>query len=466
MDTSNLIIDTDSYKSSHWLQYPPKTTGMYSYVESRGGKYNRTVFFGLQYILQRYLTQKITVEMVLEAQAFFTAHGEPFNLEGWMYIAKDLGGKIPLRITAVPEGLVVPTHNVLMTVECQDPKAFWTVSWFETMLMRIWYPVTVATQSWHIKRLIYSYLKKTSDAPDAEISFKLHDFGSRGVSTQESAAIGGASHLVNFMGSDTCAGVYLANKYYSIGMAGFSIPAAEHSTITAWGKDHEVDAFRNMLTNFAKPGTLVAIVSDSYDLYNAVSHLWGEVLREEVIKSGATVIIRPDSGNPPDIVLETLKRLDEKFGSTLNPKGFKVLNNVRVIQGDGINQDSIDEILRVATNAGYSATNIAFGMGGALLQQLNRDTQKFALKCSEVTIDGKAVSVSKNPVTDPGKKSKAGRLALVEINPGEYWTIPEKNLNDHHTNLLQLVFENGEVLRQETFDDIRRRANSDMTQGA
>ena len=463
MDT-NIIIDTDSYKASHWLQYPPKTTGMYSYVESRGGKYDRTVFFGLQYILQKYLTQRITVDMVLEAKEFFEAHGEPFNLDGWLYIARDLEGKIPLKIKAVPEGLVVPTHNVLMTVECQDPRAYWTVSWFETMLMRIWYPVTVATQSWHIKRVIYNFLQKTADAPDAEINFKLHDFGSRGVSTEESAAIGGASHLVNFMGSDTCAGVYCANKFYGEKMAGFSIPAAEHSTITAWGKDHEVDAFRNMLTQFAKPGSLVAVVSDSYDLGNAVSHLWGEQLKDEVIKSGAVVIIRPDSGNPPAIVLETLKRLDEKFGVTINSKGYKVLNNVRVIQGDGINQDSITEILTVATDAGYSATNIAFGMGGALLQQLNRDTQRFAMKLSEITVDGKRIPVCKNPITDPTKKSKAGRLALVEPNPGEFWTIPERNANDNHPDKLQLVYENGEVLLTHTLDDVRRRANQDLIQ--
>ena len=455
----NILIDTDSYKASHFLQYPPNTTGMYSYVESRGGKYPDTVFFGLQYYLEKYLSKPITEAMVLEAAEFFKAHGEPFPLEAWLYVARELGGKIPLRIKAVPEGMIVPTHNVLMTVESTDPKAFFAVTWFETMLMRIWYPITVATQSNHIKRDILSWLEKSADNPQAEINFKLHDFGSRGVSSQESAEIGGASHLVNFMGSDTCAGVYAANKYYGIPMAGFSIPAAEHSTITAWGKANEVEAFRNMLTQFAKPGSLVAVVSDSYDLWNAVENLWGTTLKDEVIKSGATVIIRPDSGNPPEIVLEVLRKLDAKFGSTVNSKGFKVLNNVRVIQGDGINQESINEILHNAVvNGGYSATNIAFGMGGALLQQVNRDTQRFAYKCSEVTIDGVHIPVSKNPVTDPGKKSKAGRLALIEVRPGELITVPATM---HHTDLLELVFENGKLLRSETFDVIRRRANGE-----
>lgn len=456
----NILIDTDSYKVSHWLQYPPKTTGMYSYIESRGGKYPATIFFGLQYILQRYLTQIITKEMVDEAETFFKGHGEPFNREGWDYIVNDLNGRLPLRITAIPEGTLVPTHNVLMTVECQDPKAFWVVSWFETILMRLWYPITVATQSYYIKQDILGWLKKTADNPEAEISFKLHDFGSRGVSSRESAGIGGAAHLINFLGSDTCEGIYVANHYYNEPMAGFSIPAAEHSTITSWGEEHEVDAFRNMLTQFAKPGGLVAVVSDSYNLWNAVSNLWGTELRDAVIKSGATVIIRPDSGNPPEIVLKTLELLDEKFGHTVNTKGFKVLNNVRVIQGDGINRESINDILRLAMQYGYSSTNIAFGMGGALLQQVNRDTQKFALKCSEITVDGQKREVFKNPITDPGKRSKSGRLALVQRQAdGPLETVREEYLNNKHSNLLELVFDNGAILRTTTLKEVRERAN-------
>ena len=208
----NLILDTDSYKASHWLQYPPGITGMYSYLESRGGRYDKTVFFGLQYIMKKYLSATFTQEWVDEADEFFKAHGVPFNKDDWNYVVRDLGGKLPLTIKAVPEGTVVPTHNILASVECYDPKAFWTVSWFETMFMRIWYPITVATQSWHIKSDLLKWLEKSADDPQAEINFKLHDFGSRGVSSQESAGIGGAAHLVNFMGSDTVVGTWTANK--------------------------------------------------------------------------------------------------------------------------------------------------------------------------------------------------------------------------------------------------------------
>lgn len=451
---NNVILMVDSYKASHFLQYPPGTTNVYSYLESRGGRYSHTVFFGLQYLLKRYLSVRVTSEMVEEAREFFTAHGEPFPYDGWMHIAKDLDGRIPVRIRAVPEGLVVPTHNVLMDVECTDPTVPFITSWVETLLMRVWYPTTVATQSWHIKSLLKAYLERTSDNPDDELPFKLHDFGSRGVSSSESAGEGGMAHLVNFMGSDTVEGVLFAKEYYHEPMAGFSIPAMEHSTVTAWGQDNETGAYRNMLQQFAKPGKILAAVSDSYDLWNAIEHIWGETLKDEVVNSGATIVVRPDSGNPPEVVLKALNLLAEKFGTTINSKAFKVLNNVRVIQGDGVNEESIRQILETATGAGFSASNVAFGMGGALLQQVNRDTQRFAYKTSEVTVNGKHIGVNKNPVTDPGKASKKGRLDLVRSG-GKYSTVAGPAIGSE----LRVVFENGKLVKEYNFAEVRKRAN-------
>jgi len=452
------LFDTDSYKVSHYLQYPPGTTSMFSYIESRGGDYDKTVFFGLQYYLKEYLSHRVTVEEVERAREFWTAHGEPFNYDGWMYVAKELGGKLPVRIRAVPEGTVVPGHNILVSIESTDPKVFWIVSWLETMLLRVWYPITVATRSYTIKQIILDALNKSADDPAAEISFKLHGFGARGNSSQESAMIGDAAHLVNFLGSDTVAGVLCANEYYNCPMSGFSIPASEHSSITSWGKENEVEAYRNMLKQFAKPGSMVACVSDSYDLYNACEHLWGEQLRQEVIDSGATVIIRPDSGNPPDVVLETVQILASKFGNTTNTKGYKVLNNVRVIQGDGVDEHSIGAILENLLNHGYSASNVGFGMGGALIQGLNRDTLKFAMKCSSITVDGKNRPVFKDPITDHGKKSKPGRLDLVKWPNGTWQTIslPDGE-NANEFSALRTVYENGELLIDDSLEKIRER---------
>jgi nicotinamide phosphoribosyltransferase len=457
----NRIIDTDSYKASHWLQYPPNVTRAFFYLESRGSDrdWNETVFFGLQYLLKNFFLAPFTQEMVEEAREVITAHGLPFNYEGWTRLVKKHGGKMPLRIRAVPEGSVVPLRNALMTVETTDEEFAWLGSWFETQLMRIWYGITVATQSFQIKKDVYQFLQETADDADAEIPFKVHDFGSRGVSSQETAAVGGAAHLVNFMGTDTMAALLFHRRFYNSEMAGFSIPAAEHSTITAWGRESEAEAYRNMLKNFARPGALVAVVSDSWNIFNAVERIWGEQLRQEVIDSGATVVIRPDSGEPVEVVSKVARILAEKFGYETNSKGYKVLRNVRIIQGDGVNQESIRQILERLKTEGFSASNIAFGIGGSLLQKVNRDTLRFAYKCSAVVIDGKLREVYKQPVTDTGKISKRGRLDLI-LRDGRYETV---KLEDAETlqaenSALQTVFENGELLIDDNLDEIRRRA--------
>lgn len=465
----NLLLNTDSYKASHWLQYPPGTDATFFYLESRGGLYDRTVFFGLQAILKEYLSRPISAADIDEAAAFFAAHGEPFNAEGWRYVLDAHGGHLPLSIRAVPEGSVVPTHQALVTIESTDPKAAWVPSYLETLLLRLWYPVTVATISWHAKQTLRQFRERTSDDPAGQLPFKLHDFGARGVSSAESAALGGAAHLVNFMGTDTVSGVLAARAYYGEPMAGFSIPAAEHSTITSWGREREVDAYRNMLARFAKPGAIVAVVSDSYDIFQAIREHWGTTLRDEVIRSGATVVIRPDSGDPVAVVHQCLELLDESFGHTVNGRGYKVLNHVRVIQGDGINPNSIRAILERVTSAGYATDNIAFGMGGALLQQLNRDTQKFALKCSAARVDGQWIDVYKDPITDKGKQSKRGRMTLLRHREyGSFKTVPvppsaasiaEVAIPNGFEDALVTVWKDGRLVNDWSFADVRARAD-------
>ncbi|WP_322095293.1 nicotinate phosphoribosyltransferase [Paraburkholderia bannensis] len=463
---SNPVINTDSYKASHFVQYPPEATGMFSYIESRGGRYDRTVFFGLQMLAKEYLCRPVTAQMIDDAKMFFAAHGEPFNEADWRYIVEQYGGYLPLRIRAVPEGSVVPTHNVLMTIECDDPRVFWIASYVESMMLRLWYPITVATQSWHLRKTIGRYLRKTSDDL-SQLPFKLHDFGARGVSSAESAAIGGAAHLVSFMGSDTVLGVIAANRFYHAEMAAFSVPAAEHSTITSWGREREADAYRNMLAQFGKPGAIVSVVSDSYDLYAALD-MWGGELKQAVLDSGATLVIRPDSGEPVDIVMKTVRALDASFGSTLNSRGRRVLNTVRVIQGDGVDEASIEAILAALDDAGYAADNVTFGMGGALLQRVDRDTQRFAMKCSAIRLGDTWTGVRKDPVTDSGKRSKMGRLTLLRNRrTGDYRTatLPlaweDRMLERDWEDALETVYENGRLCVDVTLDAIRERAHAD-----
>ena len=452
--SKNIILNTDSYKASMFKQYPVGTTGVYSYIESRGGRYDATVFFGLQAFIKEYLTDPITQADIDIADELWTAHGEPFNRAGWQYILDKHNGYLPVVIRAVPEGTKVPVKNVLATIENTDPNCYWLTTWLETALLRaVWYPTTVATQSRAIKEIILDYLERTGDP--TTINFKLHDFGARGVSSLESASIGGAAHLVNFQGTDTMSGILYAREYYNAGVAGFSIPAAEHSTITSWGRDGEVNAYRNMLTQFAKPGSIVAIVSDSYDVYNAVEKLWGTELRQQIIDSGATVVIRPDSGDPLEVNQKLIKILGEKFGYTTNAKGYKVLNNVRLIQGDGVNESTIRTILGNFMIHGWSADNIAFGMGGALLQVVDRDTQKFAMKCSSAEINGKWVNVQKDPITDSGKKSKAGRVTLYQAKDGTF----SSGVEDWPASALVEVFRDGKLVTEYTFDQVRTNSN-------
>lgn len=447
----NIILSADSYKYSQYNQYPERTEYVYSYIESRGGIYDETTFFGLQAFLKQ--LKPITKDDIDEAEELILAHGLPFYREGWEHILKYHQGLLPVEIRAVAEGSTVPTGNVLVDIINTDPKCWWLPSFLETALLRaVWYPTTVCTNSREIKKVILNALETSGDP--STIGFKLHDFGARGVSSKESAAIGGTAHLVNFMGTDTVESLVYARRYYDAPMAGFSIPAMEHSTVTSWGREREVDSYRNMLKKHASPGGIVACVSDSYDIYNACK-LWGTELKKDVLDSGAVVVIRPDSGDPASVVLECAKILDGYFGHTVNEKCYKVLNNVRIIQGDGITVTSIKEILNTLMGEGYSADNVAFGQGGALLQNVTRDDQAWAMKCSAICVEGEWRDVYKDPITDPGKRSKRGLLDLVKLD-GEYSTVPYSI--ETPNSVLSTVFKEGYLYTNQTFEGIRTRA--------
>ncbi|XP_043353079.1 nicotinamide phosphoribosyltransferase isoform X7 [Dermochelys coriacea] len=345
---------------THYKQYPPNTSKVYSYFECREKKtensrlkkvkYEETVFYGLQYILNKYLKGKvITKEKIQEAKEVYREHfqDDVFNEKGWSYILEKYEGHLPIEVKAVPEGSVIPRGNVLFTVENTDPECYWLTNWIETILVQSWYPITVATNSREQKKILAKYLLETSGSLEG-LEYKLHDFGYRGVSSQETAGIGASAHLVNFKGTDTVAGIALIKKYYGTKdpVPGYSIPAAEHSTITAWGKDHEKDAFEHIVTQFAS--VPVSVVSDSYDIYNACEKIWGEDLRHLIVSRSpkAPLIIRPDSGNPLDTVLKVLEILGKKFPVVENAKGYKVLPPyIRVIQGDGVDINTLQEAI-------------------------------------------------------------------------------------------------------------------------
>ncbi|WP_128891570.1 nicotinate phosphoribosyltransferase [Erythrobacter sp. HKB08] len=456
----NLILATDSYKHSHFLQYPPEARLISAYGESRtNGFADEVLFLGLQPFLIDYLGKPVSAADVDEAEAICAAHGVPFNRAGWDAIVSEYGGYLPLEISALPEGAMVPTSVPLFQVVNTDERMPWLTTFIETALLRaVWYPTTVGTLSRKCKSVIAAGLEQTSEDPAGQLPFKLHDFGARGVSSGESAALGGMAHLVNFAGTDTLEGIMAARRYYGADMPGFSIPAAEHSTMTSWGEAREAAAYENMLDSFEGEGGLVAVVSDSYDLDNAVEAIWGGSLKDKVLSRRGTLVVRPDSGDPVETPARTLARLWEIFGGATNAKGYRVLDpHVRVIQGDGMNVDSIERLVARLVSDGFAIDNIAFGMGGGLLQQVNRDTLRFAMKANAMRdAEGSWHDVSKDPKTDPGKASKAGRQAVVEENG----RMVARRLDevDAGADLLRPVWRNGEMLVRHSFEDVRKRS--------
>ncbi len=470
--------DTDSYKFTHPAQYVEGADRLMSYVESRGGDYEKSVFFGLQLILKEYFADRMTHEKVDNLIAFQKAHLFGVEVEelevALRAVVDDYDGYMPLKIKAVQEGKVVPTGNILVSVESAvaDERIIALTTYMETMLMRMWHPITVATVSYHIKEIIYNGLLKTADDADAEIPFKLHDFGARGVSSMESAAFGGAAHLVNFMGSDTVVGAMAANIGYHEEMSAFSIPATEHSTTTSHGRHGEEDLVERMFDKFAAPGALFATVADSYDIMNFVDNITPKY-KERLRASGATWVVRPDSGDPVETPVELVRRLAAKFGFTYNGKGYKVLDGVRVIQGDGIDINDVRKIVDRLIEEGYSISNIAFGMGGGLLQKCNRDTLKFAMKACAVHVDGVWKDVYKDPtvydavtwepIRSSFKKSKAGRMELMyNADLDDYKTVRVEEVEDHiahgYEPQLETVYDNGKLVRDMTLAEVRENA--------
>ena len=456
----NIIINTDSYKHCHYPLYPAGTEYVSSYVESRGGEFPVTMFVGLQAFLREYLLHPITLEDIDQAESITREQGMHFSRENWLGILNDHAGFLPVEIEAVPEGLVMPTRNVLVQIINTDPKYFWVTSFFETALLRgVWYPTTVGTISWLAKQVIKEALARTSDHPEI-LRHCLHDYGARGVSSQQSAALGGLAHLVNFNQSDTVPGILAAKEYYNAVSPANSGPNSEHAGFCAWGRENEAAAMRNMLEVHA-PSGVVLLLTDTYDHENAVKNIIGRELADVVRNFPGLVGVRPDSGDVVQVTAETTEWLMDSFGYTTNSKGFKVLPDyVRVVQGDGVNRDSLPRVYAELERRGLSAENAIFGMGGGLLQHCNRDTMNFGQKASAVCVNGEWRGIAKAPTGDAMKASKRGRLGL-RLSQGEYQTVPRESISPEE-NILQPVFRNGKLLRKWDFSELIERSEREV----
>jgi nicotinamide phosphoribosyltransferase len=459
----NIIKMTDSYKVSHIHGYVKGLQKIQSYLESRGGRHERTLFFGLQYFIKRYLQGVvITAAKIEEASTFWNAHLGPdiFPKQAWYELLVAHGGRLPILIRAVPEGTLVPQKNVLMTIENTDERFPWLVNYLETLIMQVWYPVTIASQEYETRQNVLSYLEESGDS--AGLSFKVHDFGYRGVTCPEQAALGAAAHLISFKGTDTVAGIELLQQYYGADMCGFSIPATEHSIMCSFGRDRELEACENWIDQY--PKGIIACVSDTYNIYHCCSEIWGTKLKDKVMARNGTLVIRPDSGDYFDVIPKVLRILWDKFGGTVNSKNYRVLDShVRVIQGDGMNPQTIQELYTHIIQLGWSADNLAVGSGGGLLMKVDRDTNKFAIKACAAMVNGEWIDIYKDPITDQGKKSKTGRQKLVRLNQAPLLDVWESTREDdeyykNHPCQLIPVFSNGVHVVDYKLADIKRNA--------
>jgi len=435
----SLLLDADSYKFSHYALYPTGTNAMYSYVEARV-KDVTIVPFGLQMWIKKNLLSPITIEDINEADDIAKLHGVPFNRGDWEYIVKTYGGYLPFKINAIPEGTKVSGSTPIVSVMCDDPRVFWLASYIETSMQRgIWYPTTIASNDLvNYQNLKWLY-DKGSDNPDM-IAYSLHSFASRGVSSRETAEIGGLAHLVFFRGTDDVVALKAARDYYNCEMAGHSVVATEHSVSVAYGIDGQADYLNRVLDVYGKPGAIVSVVMDGYDIYREVDLLCTPHFVNRIKELGCKFVVRPDSGDMFEVVPKILQKLEAAFGVTINSKGKKVLNNVGVIQGDGITQTTMNMLAQKVFDLGFAPENVIYGSGGGLLQQVNRDTFRFAQKTSAIRIGDKWIETVKNPITDPGKKSKGGLL---------------------DTDQFVTYYENGKLLVDESLDVIRARALSE-----
>jgi len=462
----NIPLEADSYKLGHWAIYPAATNGMFSYLAARK-KGETIVPVGMQMFIKKVLLSKqITMEMIDEAEAFAKKHliaGEgavTFNRAGWEKVVKKYNGFLPLKIRGVREGTRVPSGNALWTIECTDPDLFWLASYIETAVQRVvWYMTTIASNDYKNWRALRLYDAMSNDpAPVPWTAIALHDFGGRGVTCGEQAENGGMSHLIYFGGSDTIDGVRAANFYYNCDMAAYSVFATEHSVQTAYGAMGQREYLETVIKTQAKPGGIVSIVIDGYDTLRETDVVCS--LRDMIVASGAKVVLRPDSGDPLELLPAILRKLAAAFGTTKNSKGFLVINNVGVIWGDGVDFDLMNAVLDQVTEMGFAACNIVFGSGGALLQKVNRDTYSFAQKASAIRRGNRWEPIAKNPITDAGKKSQGGRLSLYRSAlTGEYVTLDmDSKIDAEYQDQMVTIYENGVLLIDEKLDDVRARA--------
>lgn len=474
------LLQTDAYKIDHRRQYPEGTEYVYSNFTNRGSRIpgiDHVVHFGLQAFLQSYCMEafepffKADIDKVadLYTSAITSIIGE--NEVGVDHIkALHAKGYLPLRFSAVPEGTLVPLRVPSFTIENTDPEFFWLTNFIETVVSAyVWHPSTVATIA-HQYRVLLERKARETGTPIEAVDFQLHDFSYRGQVGSEAAAMSGLGHLLSFKGSDTLLALDYARRFYrgDNGLVLASVPATEHSVMCAGGMDDELGTYDRLLDIY--PTGIVSIVSDTWDLWNVVTDILPQ-LKDKIMARDGKVVIRPDSGDPADILCGTASPWDtdrlsqwsnrkpagkgliellwEQFGGTINEEGYKVLDShIGAIYGDSITLERANDITERLALKGFASGNVVFGVGSYSYQYVTRDTFGSAMKATWVQINGVGKAIQKSPITDSGlKKSATGRLAVHADENGELYLSENVGPEEEKLSLLQPIWENGRFVK-------------------
>lgn len=474
----NPLLDTDSYKLSHRIMYPDGLEYVESNFTPRGSRIegvNHVVQFGLQaWLMERteaferfFAADKAAVvKEYKDNTATFVSPG--FTLEH-IEDLHDLG-YLPLRFLAAPEGTLVPIKVPMILIQSTHKDFAWLVNYVESDLSAgYWHPSTVATIAWDLRRVFEKAARGTGGDQEA-VDFQLHDFSYRGQVNREAAMASGAAHLLSFKGSDIVPAVAWVNYYYpgDNGLIAASVPATEHSVMCAYGQANEIDAFQHQLDLF--PEGILSVVSDTYSLRQVIEDFLPK-LKEQIMGRDGKLVIRPDSGDPADIICGTDRELHAKgfyekgaiealwdlFGGHINEAGYKVLDShIGLIYGDGMFKGRIQDINARLKAKGFASIDWVAGVGSYSYQMITRDTFASAVKATFVIVNGEERNIQKNPETDDGtKKSATGRLAVGYKADGTMYRIENANEEERKRSVLQPVWENGKFLKKYSFADSR-----------
>lgn len=498
----NPLLLCDFYKISHRVQYPKGTEKVYSTWTPRASRIkeiDKVVTFAIQAFVKEYLIDYFNVfffgrpkeEVVREYQRFiYFTLVNPGNVAGLSQeelqaeVAKvdaqhiaDLHdvGYLPLKLKAVKEGTLVPIRVPMMTIESTQKKFFWLTNYIETLFSNEnWLPVTDATIAFQYLKNFIHYADLTCD-DRSFVPFQGHDFSMRGMATLGASKSGGAGHLLSFLGTDTIPGIMYLEQFYNANIekeiVGTSVNATEHSVMCANGRD-EYSVIDRLITE-VHPTGIVSIVSDTWDFWNLVENVY-PAHKDKIMERDGKVVIRPDSGDPVLILIGDENAEDEvvrkglieslwdTFGGTINSKGYKVLDpHIGAIYGDSINLERQVRILEGLRKKGFASSNVVLGIGSYTYQYNTRDTFGFAVKATHVIINGEEFQIYKDPKTDSGlKRSQKGMVAVIKGEDGEITYVDQLSEADLEkyadVDLLETVFEDGQLLRDQSLSEIRQ----------